>query len=280
MGASGRAELARAAMAAIGPLVELLLEIGVTSPETESLVRSLFIHKARTWLAAKASGKEPSDARVALVTGVHRNMVRRNLSEPPQVAPARERRGYLAGRVVHAWHTLAPYRNASGQPRDLPEKGPEPSFVTLVAQSLPRAAPGVVLQELMRAGIVESLAEHRVRVRTRTAREPGITLENVKGYGLEAEAVLTTLTRKLCAPHNSPYFDRTPTISVDATRMAMTREIIRRRSDSFLMALEQELSADTKGGARGRSKKVKLAIGVVETLDLKGYRRSRRGERG
>jgi hypothetical protein len=180
---------------------------------------------------------------------------------------------------VHAWHTLARYRNASGQPLDLPEKGPEPSFATLVARSLPRAAPGVVLQELMRAGIVESLAEHRVRVRTRSAREPGLTLENVKSYGQEAEALLRTLTRRLLEPTTSPYCDATPVVRIDANRMGLIREVIRRRADAFLTALEHELSVDAQGGGRGRSKKLKLAVSVIEMTDSKGVDRRRRGKK-
>jgi hypothetical protein len=175
-GSSRRATLAQAAMVAIEPLVELLLEIGITSPEAESLLRSVFVHKARAWLTAQGHGKLASDARVALVTGVHRNFVRQILSEPPQVARGRERRGYLSGRVLQSWRTLAPYCNESGKPRDLPEKGPEPSFATLVASSLPAASPGVVLEELIRAGIVESLSDHRVRVRSGRARPRRRTL--------------------------------------------------------------------------------------------------------
>ena len=40
---SDTAAVARAAMAAIEPVVELLLDLGVTSPEAESLLRSLFV---------------------------------------------------------------------------------------------------------------------------------------------------------------------------------------------------------------------------------------------
>ena len=58
MSEAEKAALARSAMAAMEPLVQLLLEIGITSPEAESLLRSLFVHKAREWLA---KGAQPSE---------------------------------------------------------------------------------------------------------------------------------------------------------------------------------------------------------------------------
>jgi hypothetical protein len=95
MGRSGKAALARAAMSAVEPLVELFLELGITSPEAESLLRSVFVHKARHWLAKSAGAPgSPSDVRVSLVTGVHRNFVRKILEEPPGIAAAREQKGH------------------------------------------------------------------------------------------------------------------------------------------------------------------------------------------
>src|ERR1700691_1687927 len=129
---SGRTAIARAAMAAAEPLVELLLELGVTSPEAESLLRGVFVHKTREWLARQSEGTtEPSDARVSLVTGVHRNFVRRILAEPPKIADGREQKSNRANRLLQAWYSDPIYLDTSGKPRDLPEKGGRPSFQSL-----------------------------------------------------------------------------------------------------------------------------------------------------
>ncbi|MGH8142175.1 MAG: hypothetical protein ACREU2_06635, partial [Steroidobacteraceae bacterium] len=92
-------------MAAIEPLVELFLELGVTSPEAESLLRSLFVHKSRVWLSRQSGGEDPSDVRVALVTGVHRNFVSRLLAEPPKISATRARKGHRAARLLRAWYS-------------------------------------------------------------------------------------------------------------------------------------------------------------------------------
>ena len=170
-GGSARAAMARSAMVGIEPLVELLLQIGITSPEAESLLRSVFVHKTREALAQQNAGTAPSDMRVALVSGVHRNFVRQILAEPPKIASARERRGYRAGGLLLAWYTDPAYLDASGKPRDLPERGAAPSFSALVAAHMRGASVASVLQELIRAGVIQSVADHRVRVRSRECNE-------------------------------------------------------------------------------------------------------------
>ncbi|MGH8254604.1 MAG: DUF6502 family protein [Steroidobacteraceae bacterium] len=274
----GRTELAQAAMTAIEPVVELLLQIGITSPEAESLLRSLFVHRARAWLTAEGDPDAPSDVRVALVTGIHRNFVAQILLEPPKIARTRERRGMLAGRLLHAWHTDSRYRDAGGRPRDLPVKGVSPSFAQLVAAHGPGASAGVVLRELVRAGAVEMLGEHRVRVRTRTLSRPGIHLDSVTAYGLQARALLSTLTRNLCEPGSRAYCETTPAIRIAASRMMIVREVVARRAGTFLSGLAQELEQEGRS-KRGRGHSVQFSLNVMETSGPPTGRVRRRREK-
>src|ERR1700685_3336660 len=120
VGRAGKGALARSAMTAVEPLVELFLELGITSPEVESLLRSLFVHKACAWLAeSSAAGASPSHVLVSLVTGVHRNVVRKILAEPLRIAAARAQKKHRTARLLEAWHTNATYLDSSGKPRDL-----------------------------------------------------------------------------------------------------------------------------------------------------------------
>ena len=267
MGRNGKAALARAAMSAVEPLVELFLELGITSPEAESLLRSLFVHKAREWLAKSATTRaDPSDVRVSLVTGVHRNFVRRILAEPPGIAAAREQKGHPASRVLEAWHTDPKYLDSSGKPRDLSERAQEPSFHTLVLEHLPGASPGMVLAELHRAGLVQLLAEHRLRVRNRTFRIQGINPGNIGEMGTQARELLETLTHNLRRPESSRFCDSTRPIEIDAARLPMIRDLIARRTGTFLTAMEQELSV-LVGSVRSRraAKRVRVGLTAVET---------------
>jgi hypothetical protein len=267
MSETGKAALARAAMTAVEPMVELFLELGITSPEAESLLRGVFVHTARKWLASQSrSGDTPSDVRVSLVTGVHRNFVRQILAEPPRIAAAREQKGGGASRLLEAWHSDPAYLDSSGKPRDLPEKDHEPSFYSLAAAYLPGAAPGVVLEELRRAGLVQMLAEHRVRVRSRSFRTQGISVGSVGEMGTRARELLETLRHNLRNPASRLFCETVQVLNIDASRLSAVRNIINRRATTFLTAMENELAIEAEKASPGGSRnRVKVGLTVFET---------------
>jgi hypothetical protein len=254
-------------MAAIEPLVELFLELGITSPEAESLLRSLFVHRSRTWLARQTGGQDPSDVRIALVTGVHRNFVSQLLAGPPKVAEARERKGHRATRLLRAWHSEPLYLDGSGKPRDLPERGPAPSFEALASRHIRGSAPGIVLQELRRAGVVQLLTDQRVRARGRAMRVTGINVSSISAMGKLAKALLQTSMQNLHAdPQDHVFCESVPPVDVDETRIAVVREVINRRASAFLQSLEAELASERRRPATGKSgKRVRVSLTVFES---------------
>src|SRR3984885_199074 len=250
-------------MAAVEPLVELFLELGITSPQAESLLRGLFVHKAHQCLAAlSVDGESPSDVRVSLVTGVHRNFVRRILAEPPRIAAAREQRKHRTTRLLEAWHTDPAYLDSSGKPRDLSRKEPEPSFHSLAAAYAPGAAPGVVLQELQRAGVVQLLPDDRVRIRSRTFRVHGINASGMSEVGSRGRDLLHALIHNLRHPEDRLLCDSMASIEVDALRVPAIRDLIARRTGNFLAAIEQELAIEASLSPRRKSKK-RVRIGLT-----------------
>jgi hypothetical protein len=258
-----KATLARSAMAAIEPLVQLFLELGITSPEAESLLRSLFVHKAREWLARSSEcGESPSDARVSLVTGVHRNFVRRILGEPPKIAAVRQHKGHRAERLLDGWYTDPAYLDSSGKPRDLSERSPEPSFYSLASQYVPGAAPRIVLEELRRAGVVQLLSEHRVRVRSRTFSLHGFNASNIGEIGLRSKELLNTLTHNLREPEETLFCESIPTIEIDAARLPIVRALIARRGSTFLSAVGQEFSAESTASRRNKPRQ-RVRVGLT-----------------
>ncbi len=264
MSRDGKAALARAAMQAVEPLVELLLELGITSPEAESLLRSLFVHKARDWLA-ESEGDAPSDVRIALVTGVHRNFVRSILNDPPRIAPAREQKGHRTTRLLEAWHSDPRYLDSSGKPRDLSEREREPSFHSLSLECVPGASPNVVLDELRRAGLVQMLAERRVRVLSRSFRPAGLDARTIGELGRRAHDLLETLTHNVRKPKARRFCESMPTIEVDTARAAFVRDLIARRAGNFLAAMEQELASESANSRRGRAG-ARVGIGLTAVM--------------
>jgi len=175
------------------------------------------VHKARQWLTRSAGDRSaPSDVRVSLVTGVHRNFVRSILEEPPRIAAAREQKGHRANRLLEGWHSDPKYLDSSGKPRDLSERDQEPSFHSLALTYVPGAAPSMVLEELRRAGLVQMLSEHRVRVRSRSFRLQGLNATNIDELGNRARELLETLTHNLRQPEARLFCESMASIDVDA----------------------------------------------------------------
>ena len=254
-------------MAAVEPLVELFLEMGVTSPEAESLLRSLFVHKARTWLARRNSALgEPSDARVSLVTGVHRNFVRHILAKSPRISEARQRKGNRSSRILEAWHTDPVYLDDSGKPRDLPERGNSPSFQSLATTYLPGTAPGVLLEELKRAGLIQISSADRLRVRGKSFRTHGLNLASLSDVGSLTRDLLETLTYNLRSPDARRFLESMRVFEVDEQRVAAVREIVSRRAATFLARMEHEVVAAFKTSEGGKTKRmVKIGLTIFAT---------------
>ena len=252
-------------MTAIEPLVELLLELGITSPEAESLLRGVYVHTCRSWLAGQHGGATPSDVRIALVTGVHRNFVSRLLAEPPKIAEARELKGHRAERLLQAWHREPLYLDGRGKPRDLAERGAAPSFEALAARYLPSSPAPVVLQELHRAGVVELLPEQRVRVRSRTMSVGGLNTRNISDLGRHSKQLLETLTRNLRDPEHRLFCESAAAIDVEEARIPVLREVINQRATGFLQSLEAELASERRRPRKRGAMRATLSLTVFET---------------
>ena len=157
--------VSRAAVTALKPVVELFLKLGITSPEAEALLRTVYVHAARKQVSRSLEpGQKTSDVRIALVTGVHRNFVRKILAEPPAISASRHWRGSSVARLVSAWRVDPKYIDQFGRPLDIAERDQEPSFRSLVRQYLPGVTPAVALSELRRANQVQLIADHRLRL--------------------------------------------------------------------------------------------------------------------
>jgi hypothetical protein len=271
---SGKAAVAQAAMSAVEPLVELLLELGVTSPEAESLLRGVFVHKTREWLARQSSSTvEPSDVRISLVTGVHRNFVRRILAEPPKIAEARKHKSNHASRLLQAWYTDPAYLDSSGKPRDLPEKGSHPSFQSLSTTYVPSVAPGVVLDQLRRAGLVQMLSEHRLRVRGRTFRAHGFTRNSIADVGHRTRELLETLTHNIHQPDSRRFCETMREIEVELPRIPVIRDLINRRATTFLAGMEHELAVEARRSL-GTKRKGRINVGLTIYQTERGPKQS------
>ncbi|MDX6623576.1 MAG: hypothetical protein QOE75_1508, partial [Solirubrobacterales bacterium] len=99
------------------PLVRLLIRAGVTFPALTELLRELYVNVAEHDFALE--GKEQTDSRVSLLTGIHRKEVRRlrGAGAPVNAVPTAVSR---TSRIVGTWLASPEFTTATGEPLPLP----------------------------------------------------------------------------------------------------------------------------------------------------------------
>jgi hypothetical protein len=128
------------------PLVRLCIHSGMTFPALAQLLRELFVNVAEHDFALE--GKEQTDSRVSLLTGIHRKEVARlrGAGAPVNEAPATLSR---TSAIIARWLAAPEFTDAKGDPLPLPRtaSGDAPSFESLVASITKDVRPRAVLDE-------------------------------------------------------------------------------------------------------------------------------------
>jgi hypothetical protein len=148
------------------PLVRLLLEHNVQYGVLTALLKTLYVEVANRDFPLE--GKQQTDSRVSLLSGVHRKEVRRLRGAAPEgeeAPPAVT----LGAQLVLLWTSSPRYRDRSGHARPLPrtaERRGEASFEELVASVNTDIRPRSVLDEWLRLGVAHLDDEGRVCLNT------------------------------------------------------------------------------------------------------------------
>src|SRR5215469_1225037 len=177
------------------PLVKLLVEHGISSPEAERLLRAVCVREVAK--ASATPGKRPNASRVALVTGVDRGVVRRILKTRHKAGEVNYRR-HRVNRVLAGWHSDASY-SSGGRPLSLPIKTTKArghkrsNFWALAKRYAPGVYPGLILSELLRVGAVEKLEDGRLKVLTRRYQDAEFSEESMSEIRTRVRDLMQTM---------------------------------------------------------------------------------------
>ena len=148
------------------PLVRMFLHFNITYPVLSQLLKAIYVEVAERDFPI--SGKQQSDSRITLLTGIHRKDVRRLRQEPGQ-AVADPTNATLGAQLVARWTGMPEFLDHDGHPRPLPRLGQDtaqPSFETLVQTQSKDIRARVVLDEWLRLGVVRVDEHDRVWLNT------------------------------------------------------------------------------------------------------------------
>jgi hypothetical protein len=143
------------------PLVRLFVARGITFPALTTLLRELYVNVAEYDFALP--GKEQTDSRVSLLTGIHRKEVSRlrGAGAPVSAVPSAVSR---TSRIIARWLADPKFTDAAGQPLPLVRagEGSTPSFESLVTAVTRDLRPRAVLDEWLDRGLVIADGEGRI----------------------------------------------------------------------------------------------------------------------
>lgn len=257
-----RFERAEVLAAALDPIIDICVRIGVNSTELESLVRVEFVRRlAETLPGNLRTGRGPSHEEIGLAAGLNRGEVQNILSSGTKSAELRmqkkARQHSKSERILSLWSKNTRYLSTSGLPLDLPlDLQPEgPSFSELVDKALPGKLPRTVLKELRRRGLVQLLPDEIVRYRKTTALPTELNTTALAYAAEQLRLLGNTLVQSMRdpadpAPREFAAYVASEPIKVASDVLDISQPAMLARIASFIQGIEIEF-----GRGAGRSRK-------------------------
>jgi len=195
-----RKQLLYALRRVLRPIVRILLRAGIRFDEFSELARAVYIESAiRDGIDHAGT---PSRERIAITTGVTRQQVDHYIENEGELPVAEPTLGHVVTEVLHKWYTHPRYLGPYGIPVELEFDAPSGcSFTNLVSIVDKNANPGVILDELLKAGSIARVGERHIRAVARAFINPdGMSPSRIEDFG----STLTRFAQTLEHNFNSP----------------------------------------------------------------------------
>ncbi len=232
------------------PLIRLLLKNGLTFPFFAELLKEIFVDVAEKEFPLP--GKEQTDSRINLLTGIHRKDVKRLRHQhhddavPDSVS--------LGAQLVAKWISTPPFINEQGEPQPLArliKQGGDGSFEALVASVNKDIRSRAVLDEWLNMGIVSLDKDDQVHLNAHAfIPEKGYD-EKVWFFGENmhdhmAAAVHNVLGEKPALLERAVFYDQLSTQSVQQLEKVAHDSGMRLLRKLNKMAMELQKTDQTK----------------------------------
>lgn len=193
LSSDARKQLLYAVRKVLGPIVRLLIRIGISYQEFADLARGVFIESA----IKDRIGPSfiPTRERVSIMTGLSYQQVDYYVNHQEMLPSAKPTLARVIPEVLHRWHTDSRYLGPYGIPIELEfDSPPDRSFKSLVEQVEPSASAGRVLEDLLQAGCVVHSGEKHFRAIARWFALPdALTAHRLDYFGYTLAHLARTL---------------------------------------------------------------------------------------
>jgi hypothetical protein len=249
-----RAAAIRAVTAVLGGIVPLCVEHAITSPELESLLRSVYVHGLAA--STEKDKERPTALSISLRSGVHRNYVSEILKSPPQIAPRnRNTRRHRINRMLDGWHVDPDFMEEDGAPSrlSLDASLARKTFAALVDAYAPGVRESRMLKELERVNAVE-ISGGFVLPLLRQYKAATFSEEGLQDMARKVGDLVDTMMKNEAQAEWPNVCDTVDTIDIDPRRLVTARNVVKKWSESFAAGLKSELHSKAisrKPGSKG-----------------------------
>ena len=223
------------------PLVRILLRNGVSYNTFADYVKWIYVDVASREFGIE--GRKQTTSRVSVITGLSRKEVTRirNLPKPDDSASAE--RYNRAARVIAAWRRDKSFLDAKDQPAPLPMTGPGASFSELVKRFSGDVPVRATLDELIRVGAVERLADGRINLLTRFYVPESSDADKLHILGTDVTHLISTIDHNLKPDPIGPFFQRKVAYdNLPDEVLPVFRKYSAKRAQSLLESLDRWLA--------------------------------------
>ncbi len=176
------------------PLFRVLLRQGMAFTAFEKLAKSVYVDVAHNEFSLP--GRKPSVSRTSILSGLTRKDVQHVLTDPAKHTAAGDTQYNRAARVLTGWVRDPDFSGKDGELRPLRPDG-EFGFAALVRKHSGDVPARAVLDELVRVGAVQQLADGRIELRKRAYVPMHGSNEKLHILGTDVADLVATIDHNL-----------------------------------------------------------------------------------
>ena len=222
------------------PLVRLLLKHSFPYSAFESIAKRVYVETAMEDFPLP--GKKPSISRAAILTGLTRKDVNLLLAEPSSRADVATVHYNRAARVLTAWVREPRFAGSGPSPQSLALEGPD-GFAELVRLHGGDVPARAVLDELLRVGAVQQLADGRIALRQRAFVPHDSIVQKLGILGTDVGELIATITHNIeHGATDARYQRKVMHVGIPIEALPAFREMSAKQSQALLEGLDAWLT--------------------------------------
>jgi hypothetical protein len=245
------------------PLVKILLRYNIPYGTFCELAKWVYVDVASSEFVIQ--GRKQTDSRIATITGLSRKEVRRLRGLNPYDESGSPERYNRAVRVIGGWRKDKIFLDSKGLPRELPFEDAGTSFSSLVKSYSGDIPPRAILDEMLRAGVVE-LKREKIKLLSKGYIVKKEESEKIQILGEDVSELISTINRNLDSEANGAFFQRKVSYdNIPEEALIKLRKLLSDKGEDFTDSVDKIISRydrDANPAVKEKGERRKAGLGI------------------